>query len=142
MVLLPRLAKQIFRRSTEELLGLQIRQLIALSYLRDHGGAPQQELADALCIDANNVVLLLNELEAAGYATRHRDPQDRRRHRVEITPDGGAALDRAYCAHASLEDEILGALDADERATLAELLGRALQGLERGEAAEAASAAR
>ena len=80
MVLLTRLAKQVYRRSSEELLGMHLRLLMALSYVRDHDGCPQQELAEALCMDANNVVLLLNELEELGYVTRLRDPSDRRRH--------------------------------------------------------------
>ena len=63
MVLLTRLAKQVYRRSSDELLGMQLRHLVALSYVRDHDACPQQELADAFCMDANNVVLLLNELE-------------------------------------------------------------------------------
>jgi hypothetical protein len=39
MVLLTRLAKQVYRRSTEELLGIHMRLVMALSYLRDHVGA-------------------------------------------------------------------------------------------------------
>ena len=89
MVLLTRLAKQVYRRSDEELLGMHMRLLMALSYLRDHDGAPQQELAEALCMDANNVVLLLNELEDLGHVARRRDPDDRRRHLVELDPAGG-----------------------------------------------------
>src|SRR5438034_10328040 len=82
MVLLTRLAKQVFRRSDEQLLGMHLRLLMALSFVRDHDGGPQQELADALCMDANNVVLVLNELEQLGYVTRRRDSEDRRRHLV------------------------------------------------------------
>ena len=85
MILLTRLAKQVYRRSSEELLGMHLRLLMALSYLRDHDGCPQQELAEVLCMDANNVVLLLNELEELGYATRVRDPHDRRRQAVSLT---------------------------------------------------------
>jgi DNA-binding MarR family transcriptional regulator len=130
MVLLMRLGKQVFRRSDEELLGMHMRLLMALSYVRDHNAAPQQELVDALCIDANNVVLLLNELEDLGHVARRRDPEDRRRHRVEITPTGLAALERAERAQEAIEDDVLGALDAEERATLWQLLTRALQGAE------------
>ena len=92
MVLLTRLAKQVYRRSSDELLGMHLRHLVALSYVRDHDGCPQQELAEAFCMDANNVVLLLNELEQLGYVTRLRDPQDRRRHLVLLTPAGREAL--------------------------------------------------
>jgi DNA-binding MarR family transcriptional regulator len=129
MVLLMRLAKQVYRRSDDELLGMHLRHLMTLSYLRDHD-APQQELAEAFCMDANNVVLLLNELEDRGYIARRRDPTDRRRHRVEITPAGRRALTRAERAQESIEDEVLGALDPEERATLWRLLTRALYGSE------------
>ena len=36
-------------------------------------------------LDANNCVLLLNELEDAGWTQRKRDAGDRRRHMVDIT---------------------------------------------------------
>ena len=130
MILLPRLAKQVMRRVSPELLGMDLRLLMGLSYLGDHDGAPQQELVDALCMDAKNVVLLLNELEDCGYLVRRRDPEDRRRHRVLITEAGRQALDRARGAMDAVENEVLQALDADERATLLKLLVRALHGVE------------
>jgi len=130
MMLLPRLSKQIMRRSNSEQLGMDLRLLIALSYLGDHDGAPQQELVDALCIDAKNVVLLLNELEDCGHIIRRRDSEDRRRHRVHITPAGREALERAARAQEEIEDDVLQALDAEERATLWRLLTRAVHGAE------------
>jgi DNA-binding MarR family transcriptional regulator len=130
MLLLPRLAKQILRRGNEELLGMSPKLMLALSYLEDRGGGPQQELGDALGVDANMVVLLLNELEDRGYVERRRDPEDRRRHRVQITRKGQAALARTEPARRAIEEEILGALTAEERATLASLLSRAVYGLE------------
>jgi DNA-binding MarR family transcriptional regulator len=130
MVLLPRLAKQVMRRSSPELLGMDLRLLMALSYLGDHDGAPQQELVDALCMDAKNVVLLLNELEDCGHLVRRRDSEDRRRHRVHITTAGRQALQRAASGQEDIEDDVLQALTADERATLWKLLTRALRGAE------------
>jgi DNA-binding MarR family transcriptional regulator len=130
MVLLPRLAKQVMRRVNPELLGMDLRLLMALSYLSDHDGAPQQELVDALCMDAKNVVLLLNELEDSGYLIRRRDSEDRRRHRVLITEAGREALGRARDHMDAIENEVLQALDADERAALLKLLARALRGVE------------
>ncbi len=130
MILLPRLAKQVMRRSSAELLGIDLRLLMALSYLNDHDGAPQQELVDALCMDAKNVVLLLNELEDCGYLIRRRDSEDRRRHRVHITTAGRQALERAARAQENVEDDVLQALDPDERATLWNLLTRAVHGAE------------
>jgi DNA-binding MarR family transcriptional regulator len=130
MLLLPRLAKQILRRGNEELLGMPPKLMLALSYLEDRGGTPQQELADALGMDANMVVLLLNDLEDKGYVERRRDPEDRRRHWVQITRKGQVSLARTEPARRAIEEEILGALSAEERATLASLLSRAVYGLE------------
>jgi DNA-binding MarR family transcriptional regulator len=130
MLLIPRLSKQMMRRSTPEMLGMDLRLLVALSYLGDHDGAPQQELVDVFCMDAKNVVLLLNELEDGGYLLRRRDAEDRRRHRVYITAAGRNALDRAAKAQARVEDEVLAALDPEERETLWRLLSQAVQGAE------------
>ena len=130
MVLLSRLAKQFYRRSDDERLGMQMRHLVALAYVRDHDCCPQQELADAFCMDANNVVLLLNELEDLGYVARLRDPADRRRHLVSLTPAGATALKRSERAQGAIEDEVLHTLEPDERQTLRLLLSRALRSME------------
>jgi DNA-binding MarR family transcriptional regulator len=126
IVLLTRLAKVVYRRSTEELLGMRLRHFITLSYLRDHESVPQQQMCETLSIDANNLVLLLNSLERAGHVRRRRDPEDRRRHLVELTAAGRRALDRAERAQETIEDELLAPLSAEERATLHALLTRAL----------------
>jgi DNA-binding MarR family transcriptional regulator len=130
MFLLPRLAKQVMRRSSPEQLGLDLRLVMALSYLADHDDRPQQELVDALCMDAKNVVLLLNELEDREFLVRRRDSEDRRRHRVHITSAGREALLRAGRAMEEVENQVLQALDADERVTLWRLLARALHEVE------------
>jgi DNA-binding MarR family transcriptional regulator len=140
-LLLPRLSKQVMRRSHAEALGIDLRLLIALSYLRDHEGAPQQELADALCVDASNVVLVLNELEDLGYIERRRDREDRRRHRVSITPAGRSAYERTETVQREIEDQVLQALSEQEREVLCELLLRALRGAEPGAATMAQAGA-
>jgi DNA-binding MarR family transcriptional regulator len=130
MLLLPRLGRQIIRRSTPELLGMDLRRLLALSYLAERDGAPQQELNDVLCMDARNVVVLLNELEDLGHVIRRRDPADRRRHRVHATSSGRRALERAAHGQQDIEEDLLGNLSADERATLWRLTARVLHGAE------------
>jgi DNA-binding MarR family transcriptional regulator len=126
IVLLTRLARGVYRRSTVELVGMGLKELGALAYLRDNEQSTQQALFEALCIDANSCVLLLNELESQGYVERRRDPQDRRRHLVTITDEGMRALERAEHAQGSIEDEILGGLTPEERSTLHRLLSQAL----------------
>jgi DNA-binding MarR family transcriptional regulator len=129
IVLLTRLARVVYRRSPESLLGIRLKELSVLAYLRDSGRVSQQALTEGLCTDANTCVLLLNELEAAGHVERHRDPADRRRHIVEITAGGRRALEHAEQAQETIEDDVLGALSETQRATLHELLRQALEGV-------------
>lgn len=128
IVLLTRLARVVYRRSSEELLGIRLKHLMALAYLREHQEASQQAFSEGMHLDANNCVLLLNELEGLGFATRQRDPSDRRRHLLTITEAGQSALEHAERAQQTIEGDLLGALSEDERATLNGLLSRALDG--------------
>jgi DNA-binding MarR family transcriptional regulator len=128
MVLLTRLSRVVYRRASEAVLGMTLKEYMALTNLRDQRGVTQQALADALHLDPNNCVLLLNVLENGRLAERRRDPSDRRRHIVELTPAGRQALERADRALESVEDEVLGTLTRTERETLHRLLVRAVEG--------------
>jgi DNA-binding MarR family transcriptional regulator len=128
MVLLTRLSRVVYRRATEDILGMKLKQYTTLSSLRLAGALPQQELCASMHLDPNNCVLLLNDLEDRGNIRRVRDPSDRRRHIVEITPAGRRALADAEVALNGVEDEVLGPLSAEERETLRKLLARALAG--------------
>jgi DNA-binding MarR family transcriptional regulator len=119
---------RVARRSSEialEPTGLRPRHVLALTILRDHGAMPQGGLGDALRLDPANLVGLLNELEQLALLQRRRDPEDRRRHIVELSPAGETALAGAEAALASVQDEVLSGLDAEERSTLHALLVRA-----------------
>jgi DNA-binding MarR family transcriptional regulator len=109
-------------------LGLRPRHLVALTVLRDHGGMTQQAYATALQMDRTNLVGLLNELEGPGLVARTRSAEDRRRHVVELTEAGARRVADAEAALAAVEDEVLGALSAEERASLYGLLQRATAG--------------
>ena len=126
--LLDHLAR-VARRSGEATLepgGLRPRHLIALRLLSEGGPASQQGLADSLSLDPSNVVGLLNELEERELITRRRDVADRRRHIVELSPRGGEELCLAYARLRFVEDDLFSALSAEERATLYDLLVRAV----------------
>jgi DNA-binding MarR family transcriptional regulator len=138
--LVTQLNKAIHRRSSEELLGMRVKPYIALGFIRDHPGISQQELETAMFMDANGVVLLLNELESARYLIRRRDVQDRRRHIIELTTAGRHALERADKARETLEGEVLAVLNPEERATLKNLMWRVLEGLLQPAASGAAAA--
>jgi len=126
--LLEHLAR-VGRRAAESTMapgGLRPRHLIALKLLREEGPASQQGLTEALRLDPSNVVALLNELEERALITRRRDPSDRRRHIVEISPRGVEELCLAYTRLRLVEDELLSALSAEEKAMVYHLLVRAV----------------
>jgi DNA-binding MarR family transcriptional regulator len=126
--LITQLGRVIYRRATEDVIGMRLKQLIALDHLRANESCLQQGLGQMLMLDANNCVLLLNDLDEAGYVERRRDPEDRRRHIVDITPAGLHALEEAEAKLETLEDEVLRNLDSGERGQLHELLVKALDG--------------
>src|ERR1700738_954177 len=120
---------RVGRRASESSLspgGLRPRHLIALKLLSERGPANQQGLSEALSLDPSNVVGLLNELEERGLITRRRDRADRRRHIVALSARGEEELGLAYARVCLVEDDLLSALSAEEKATLYDLLVRAV----------------
>jgi DNA-binding MarR family transcriptional regulator len=110
---------------------MSLKDYLALTSLREQPNISQQAFCEAVHLDPNNCVLLLNALEAAGLVERRRDQADRRRHIVVLTPRGRQALEQADRALESVEDEVLDALSRNERATLHDLLLRAARGAAR-----------
>src|SRR3954453_9083625 len=84
----------------------------------------QQALIETVGVDPSKLVGLLNDLEADGLIVRKRDPEDRRRHIVEVSAKGSARLEDAKKAAAAVEEELLAGLDADQRAELLVLLAQ------------------
>ncbi len=132
MGLLSQLNRVVYRRATEDVIGMRLKQLIALEVLVRNEGCLQQELGATLMVDPNNCVLLLNELDERGFVERRRDPQDRRRHIVVITAAGQKALAKAEAKLEALEGEVLVNLDPAERDQLRDLLARAMDGQDGG----------
>jgi DNA-binding MarR family transcriptional regulator len=125
--LLDHLARRMRLRAESVLapFGLRPRHLVALTVLRARGGSTQQALSTTLQIDRTNLVGLLNELEGDGLIERRRSSEDRRRHVVELTTAGAERLAKAEFALATVEDDVLGALDDEQRETLYQLLHQA-----------------
>jgi DNA-binding MarR family transcriptional regulator len=120
--------RRYFRLTTQQALaevGLQDFEYETLHQLmiRDTPGlASPSALAEDLGISNAGMTGRLDSLEKAGWIQRHPDADDRRRVGVEITKAGAAIWRRAMDLRGRAEDEVVHALDPDERAALAALL--------------------
>jgi DNA-binding MarR family transcriptional regulator len=123
-LLMIKLGRITLHRFTEALqpYGLRPRHVAALIELRDRGELTQQSLCGQLHLDPTNLVAILNDLERKGYATRRRDPEDRRRHLVEVSKKGLAVIEKVSEVMDEVEADLLDGLEGTERDELAGLL--------------------
>lgn len=104
--------------------GIRPLQYMILVVLDAGGGASQRELCAAAGIDSGNMVELLDGLEALGYASRARDPRDRRRYVVTLTGRGQSALGELRQAVGEYTAGFLSPLTEAERQRLSGILGK------------------
>jgi DNA-binding MarR family transcriptional regulator len=122
--LLKRLGWSIKDRALEafESTGLNPQHHGILSVLEEGAPETQGTIADALGYDRSHLVGLLDELESQGLVERRRDPADRRRQLVKLTPAGKETLAELRAIVKSFEKEFFAPLDAEQRETLHKLL--------------------
>ncbi|MUL77736.1 MarR family transcriptional regulator [Mycolicibacterium sp. CBMA 226] len=82
-----------------------------------------KELAAATAMDAPAATVAINDLEDRGLVVRQPDPDNRRCKLVSVT-DAGAALMRGIRQIDDPAPPVFATLDADELATLRDLLSR------------------
>ena len=108
----------------EQRAGITGRDYTALAVISEDAPSSQQELArlmgkaPALCVG------MLDDLEAAGLVARGRDPKDRRRSVVTLTPKGEQKLREADEIAEELERQVIAGLTSEERELLLSLLTR------------------
>ena len=102
--------------------GLSMARTKVLAQLQLSGAARPSVLAAQFGVAPRTITELVDTLERDGLVVRHADPTDRRALLVALTSEGEAALAVADAARARLMKQVFGALEADERATMARLL--------------------
>ena len=98
--------------------------MAVLAALADFGPHPQGVLADRLDIHVSDMARIIEELGGAGLVGRERDPADRRRVVVSLTPAGRAELDELTAEAQAVREEVLAPLSPAEREVLHGLLLR------------------
>lgn len=76
-----------------ELLGINRTDARCTDILDQHGRMTAGALAEASALTTGAITAVIDRLERAGYAQRVRDPEDRRRVLVELTPKARRAAD-------------------------------------------------
>jgi DNA-binding MarR family transcriptional regulator len=124
-----RLARHLDRQRTTVLArhDLEIWTFDVLSALRrcgpPHQLSPGQLVAQTM-VTSGTMTNRIDHLEQRGLVRRRPDPADARSVQVQLTAAGRRRVDAALGDLVTRENAILGALDDDARATLAELLRR------------------
>jgi DNA-binding MarR family transcriptional regulator len=103
-----------------------------LRVLWEEEGLTQRELAARVGMMEPTAVIALRGLERAGWIRRTRDPGDRRKILVTLTPSGRALRERLLPLAHAVNAEVCRGLTAEERAAFIALLRRARGNLEGG----------
>ena len=95
---------------------------LILLALKTQENANQRALAAAIGFQGATLTHHLNAMEDDGLVTRRRDPQNRRVHVVELTPEGDAAFHRMRSAAVEFDRRLRGDLPDDELQRVAAVL--------------------
>ena len=104
--------------------GLRPLEFLILQLLGSGDGASQQQLCRAAGVDSGNMVEFVDTLERLGDATRTRDPADRRRYIVTITPTGRSRAAQIVRDLGAYDERFLSPLSDAERRRLVATLGK------------------
>jgi MarR family transcriptional regulator, lower aerobic nicotinate degradation pathway regulator len=132
--LLSRVGTAIQTGFKELLAGYRLRPLEFAIMTALAGGAPasQRQLCASLGVDSGNMVELVDTLEALGYASRARDPHDRRRYLLSMTGEGHRAFGVIGAAVGEYTARFLDPLSPAELAGLVSALTKLYAATEEG----------
>jgi DNA-binding MarR family transcriptional regulator len=102
--------------------GLHPREFGVMTVIAANPGVTQQELGTLAGQDPSTMVALLDELERRGVAERRRNPADRRKYAIHLTPDGERLLAELQAVAREAGAEFFSRLDETEQAELLRLL--------------------
>jgi homoprotocatechuate degradation regulator HpaR len=111
--------------------GVTEQQWRVLRVLHEAGKRDATELAAAACILAPSLTRILKTLEGKGLIATRKDPGDRRRALIELTPEGSAFIRKAAPASAAIYADLEASLGRERIETLLDELGSLLAKLER-----------
>ncbi len=100
---------------------VNMHQLHALLFLREHGGLTMTELAKQLCVTSPTATSFVNRLVRQKLVERFADKKNRKLVRVRLTRNGRKALMADLERHHSVVGSVFGLLTVDEQKQLLSL---------------------
>jgi DNA-binding MarR family transcriptional regulator len=131
---LGRFAQRLTQESIAEH-GLLLPHFSVLATLDEHGPLAQHELADRLGLNRSHLVHYVDDLEGRKAIRRERDPEDRRRQVLTLTPAGQILLSELQGPINGAQRQFLEPLSAEERTVLIGLVTRLLDNASQASAA-------
>ena len=119
--------------------GFGVGHLPALVALKDGAALSQRDLARFARIEQSSMAQMLARMERDGVIQRTPDPADGRSSLISLTDRARAGLPGARAALLQVNEEALAGFTGEEAATLASLLGRVIENLDRVEAGSLAA---
>jgi MarR family transcriptional regulator, transcriptional regulator for hemolysin len=105
-------------------LGLSRAQWRLLAHLQRCEGTNQSRLAELMEVEPITLARLVDRMEEAGLVERRRDPDDRRAHRLYLTPRARPKLEEGRTLGDAVRNEAFTGLSETERQRLIDLLLR------------------
>lgn len=96
--------------------------LKTLRHVEDGEGVGVNRLAEHLSLSGAFVTIEIAKLVEAGLVEKRRNPRDRRRVLLTVTPEGDALLERLLPIQAAVNDLMFGAFDEAEFLRFADML--------------------
>jgi DNA-binding MarR family transcriptional regulator len=113
----------LFHQAVGESVGLHVTDVKVLRIL-EGGPMTAGQIVEHTGLTGAAVTALVDRLVAAGYVTRERDEEDRRRVTVRVVPAKVRKLDRVYEAYSAEMSKVLAQYDAREYALIEGFLVR------------------
>jgi len=95
-----------------------------LNVVGQRGPISQREVCDVLGVHPSDMVEIMDIVEREGWVERRRDPDDRRRYQLTLTPAGRRIRSRYDAIAAEAEALVLEPLTEAERRTLLDLVNK------------------
>lgn len=95
-----------------------------LNVVGQRGPVSQREVCDVLGVHPSDMTEIMDIVEREGWVERRRDPEDRRRYRLTLTPAGRRIRARYDALAAEAEARVLEPLSETERRTLLDLVAK------------------